>query len=338
MANLTRYRPEHRSGILQLLNDAPFKERIWTWQFEDEAMADTFDPVILLDGDRVVGFNGVMPARLNYLGQRVDGIWSCDFYVASECRGQGLGRTIKEALMEKAPVIMSFGVSPRASAVLEHMGWRRSPEVWTYRHIRHGHSLRDHLLRCLQLLNRITGGRRPPHAGRLQWQSVLPEAGEVDALWERQSGHFTKVVVRDHRYLDWKYQRHPMAQYKFLVARDRAEGLEALMVVRRSDATVRIVDWLGDPGNASLIRTMVARCMADCTEATVFTLTTSDPVMGRAVEHCGFFRGRTQPAFFVRSILEEDPNPERGWFLMGGDSDGELLLAARDHFSQGEQQ
>ncbi|PAU81202.1 hypothetical protein CK501_06485 [Halovibrio salipaludis] len=338
MAELNQYRPEHRPGILKLLDDAPFKDRIWDWQFEDPAMVRDFDPVVLVEGDRVVGFNGVMPARMIYLGERVDGIWSCDFYVDASFRGQGLGRTIKEALMEKGPVIMSFGVSARAASVLGHMGWRRSPDVWTYRHLRRSQSLRDHLLRCLQFLNRLTGGSLPAHQGHLQWQDSLPEAAEVDALWESICQRFTKAVVRDYQYLDWRYQRHPLADYRFLVARDADEKLEAVMVVRVNEATVRVVDWVGAPDESALMRSMVTRCMVDHPNATVFTVTTSSAAMGKAFEHCGFFRGRTQPAFFVRSALPDDADPEQGWFIMGGDSDGELLLAARERFSQGDGQ
>lgn len=336
MTELIRYRPAHRAGILKLLDDAPFKDRIWSWQFEDPAMVQAFDPVILMQGERVVGFNGVMPAHMVYRGERVDGVWSCDFYVDAACRGQGLGRTIKEALIEKGPIIMSFGVSARAAAVLGHMGWRRSPEVWTYRHLRRSQSLRDHLLRCLQLFNRLTGGLRPAHHGSIGWDSGLPEATEVDALWEGVREHFTKAVVRDYQYLDWKYQRHPLADYRFLVARDARHHLKAIMIVRMSGSTVRIVDWLGAPDESVLMRAMIARCMADHPNATVFTVTTSNAAMGKAFEHCGFFRSRTQPSFFVRSTLPDDEAPEQDWFIMGGDSDGELLLAARDRFSQGE--
>jgi len=335
MVEVVSYGPEHYQGILELLDDTPFKERVWDWQFKDRAVCDHFDPVVLVDGDAVVGFNGVMAAPLKYGNQYVEGLWSCDFYITASHRGQGLGRVIKEALMEKAPVVMSFGVSPKAAAVLEHMGWQCSDEVWNYRHYRRSLSLRDFALRCLQGLNRLRGIRAPGYTGNLFWADSLPGPGEVDALWERTAPSLHKSVYRTHAYMEWKYERHPMARYAFLLGRDKQGTLEAVMVVRRKGESVRIVDWIGDPAREDLVASMVIECRRSYQDARVFSVTTSHDRMGLSLEKCGFFRSRTQPSFYVRSTLPGDTNPEKGWFIMGGDSDGELLSAAREEFKGG---
>ena len=335
MVEVVSYGPEHHQDILELLDDTPFKPLVWDWQFEDQSVCDHFDPVVLVDGDTVVGFNGVMPAPLKYGDQYVEGIWSCDFYIASSYRGQGLGRVIKEALIEKAPVVMSFGVSPKAAAVLEHMGWQRSDEVWNYRHYRRSLSFRDFALRFLQGLNWLRGIRASRYMGDLFWADSLPNPVEVNALWERTAPSLHKSVYRTHTYMEWKYERHPMARYSFLLGRDKRGTLEAVMVVRRNGESVRIVDWLGDPAREDLVTSMVIECRRSYHDARVFSITTSHDHMGQSLEKCGFFRSRTQPLFYVRSTLPGDTNPEKGWFIMGGDSDGELLSAAREQFTSG---
>ena len=337
MVTSVSYSPEHRQGILTLLDDVPYKHLIWHWQFEDAAVCNGFDPVVLEDDGRVVAFNGVMPAPAWYDGQWIEGLWSCDFYVASEYRGQGLGRQTKEALMEKAPLIMSFGVSQKAAAVLEHMGWRLSPEAQSYRLHRQVRSARDLALVLIQGFNRllaVLSFRKGKNCG-LYWRETLPEFGEIDELWARSVHGYRKIVRRDSAYLDWKYQRHPLAHYRFLIARTEQGELEAILVVREHNGSLRIVDWLGPARDRSLKYTMIRECCRHYAQCRHVSATTTDREFGEALCAAGFFRARTRPSFYVRSCIAGDEDFEFGWFIMTGDSDGELLMAARDNYSDG---
>lgn len=335
MITAVRYSGAHREGVLALLEDVPYKKILWDWQFEDPAACLGFDPVVVVDGERVVGFNGVMPAPMKYGSRTVDGLWSCDFYVAEDYRGQGVGRVVKEVLHSKAPLIVTFGVSPRAAAVLKHLGWRQSPEVFTYKLNRRVASVRDLALMGLQAVNWLKGRGRSPYVGRLNWSESLPPAEEVDGLWRRVSEGYQKIVRRDFAYLDWKYQRHPMANYRFLTALDGRNELEALLIVRFQNGLLRIVDWLGPAEDSDLKKAMIEACRREYPGARQLSVTTSDRHFGRALRDAGFFRARTQPSFFVYSAVPGDEGCELGWFLMTGDSDGELLSAARENFTSG---
>ena len=340
MVKTVTYKPAHREDILALLDDVPFKRNIWEWQFEDPAITAGFNPVVLVDDrERVVAFNGVMPAPIKYGDQLVDGLWSCDFYVSEAYRGTGLGRQVKDALMERAPVVMSFGVSPRAVMVLEHLGWRENREAFSYRVQSGVRSLRDLALVLLQGTNRLRGAfKSSVQDTDLAWHSSLPPSGEVDGLWTRVAAGYRKIVRRDHAYLDWKYQRHPLATYDFLIARSTKGQLEAVLVVRADGRSMRIVDWLGPARAPALKRAMVRESRRRFPEIRHFSATTSDSELGQAFCDAGFFRARTRPSFYVRSRLEGDERCEEGWFLMAGDSDGELLLAARENFTRGDGQ
>lgn len=327
------YQAHHRDGILQLLGNMPYKAAIWHWQFEENPFDRPFRPVLLLDDqDKVLGFNGVMPVVISEHGKPVDVLWSCDFYVAQECRGQGVGKHIKEILMQQSETMITFGVSDQAAHVLSRMGWIQSRDVYNYRLLRRADSLRNGALLILQCLNRIRGlGKLRDGDYTLCVRNTLPARQAVDELWERTKGGFHRLVARTYAYLDWKYQRHPLARYAFISAW-RENRLEGLLVVRFHRGVLRIVDYAGPAHDAQLKRLLIRKCRKQWRHAHQMMTTTSDPELGDCLQSEGFFRARTRPRFFVYSRHIDTEGYEKGWFIMAGDSDGELLQAAADQY------
>ncbi|MDX1634510.1 MAG: GNAT family N-acetyltransferase [Marinobacter sp.] len=325
------WHPKYREGILRLLGDVPFKPAIWEWQFEQNPFGKPFTPVIFVDdNDRVVGFNGVMPILATDRGKPLDALWSCDFYIAPDWRGKKLGTHIKAALHQQANQVMAFGVSDKACDVLTHLGWKRYEDIHTYRLIRKRGSMRNWAFTGLQVLNRLLGVTEKVSGHfTLEVQSHLPAAQLVDELWDRSASGYGKVVTRNHAYLDWKYQRHPLARYAFVRAW-RGETLAGVLVVRYHGGQLRIVDYCGPARDQLLKRSLIRACRKHWRHADQITAVTSDRELGTCLLQEGFFRPRSQPRFFIYtgdcSCLPSDA----GWFVMAGDSDGELLAASAD--------
>lgn len=330
----TLYTPSMKEELLSLLHASPYKGVIWEWQFEQSPFSTAFDPIIFTEHGRIIGFNGVMPIHLQYLGEERTGLWSCDFYIDERFRGQGLGKRIKQVLLTHSPIIMSFGVSDDAARVLAKMGWRLSPEVHTYRQTARPRTPRDWGLWVLQLINRVKGlSASTAYKGHIQCVSHLPDAEEVDALWQTVRSGYAKAVVRSFAYLHWKYQRHPLGQYVYWCARSQEGRLEGVLVTRVHDNLVRLVDYLGPSKNYALKRGLIRRILREKSGQSAI-MTTSDEELGRALCDLGGFRARTQPRFFVHSSVAGDTEPECHWFLMSGDSDGEILTAAAEATAQ----
>ncbi|MGP4843262.1 hypothetical protein ACTXGQ_03950 [Marinobacter sp. 1Y8] len=336
IARPVRYERQYREPIVELLESVPYKPLLWTWQFEETPYADRFNPVILLDdADKVVGFNGIMPVDATEFGVPIDVLWSCDFHVCSSMRGQGLGKQIKRTLIEQADIIMSFGVSDQASHVLSKMGWQQSETVYNYRLVREWRSPRMLAFQVLQWGNAIRSwARRRSLSGeyRIDVRGQLPDEQSVDYLWSVSKGGFGKTVARTYEYLNWKYQKHPLAQYAFVCA--WGEGiLLGVLIVRFSRGSLRIVDYLGAARDVDLKRALIRKCRHQWRHARHITTATSDEELGQCLLDEGFFRPRSRPRFFVRTRLEDKSRWEDNWFIMAGDSDGELLLAAQDQYS-----
>lgn len=327
----------YRTGVLKLFHDVPYKGLIWKWQFEQNPFGLPFRPVLFIDNqDRVIGFNGVMPVRATDCGRPIDASWSCDFHVAEQWRGRKLGSLIKAELHQHAEEIMAFGVSDKACQVLEHLGWERQNYVHTCRKIfARPCSLREFAFMVLQGINRIVGfGQMGLLNAKLTVSARLPARDLVDHLWASSEKGYGKVVSRSYDYLDWKYQRHPLARYAFVSAFND-ERLLGLMVVRYDRGALRLVDYCGPANNSRVKLSLIRKCVSQWPHASQVTMTTSDPGLARCARACGFIRIRTKPRFFVyRGSIGSDTAESR-WFLMTGDSDGELLLASSSSVRDG---
>lgn len=334
MASSITYEPSHQPAVLSFFDDVPFKQELWHWQFEASpgALSAGFNPVVMEDEHGIVGFNGVMPVAVKFGDETLDALWSCDFYVAARARGQGIGQAIKRELIEKVPVVMSFGVSRQAAIVLAKMGWVLSPDVQAYRKISSSRSLKQCVLRCIQFANRILSPVRDTYSGKVDITWALPASDEVDRLWESCAASYEKAVHRHYDYLDWRYQKHPMARYQFMVARSGEGKLDAILVIREHQGVLRIVDYVGPGEAAGLMKALVQEVDHQYSSAHLRLVTTSERTLGRVLRSQGYCKGRARPALYVRANLAGTRAPETGWFVMAGDSDGEILRAAREHW------
>ena len=340
MAEIKPYDDQrHREQVLNLFADVAFKRDIWSYQFQENPGARDrgFAPVVAEENGSVVGFNGVVPVSILWNGRPTQAMWSCDFKVSERQRGKGVGRLIKVELAQRSPILMSFGISPVAAIVLQRMGWRASDQVHFLRKIRQPRSARDWALMLLQFCTRLVN--RPVQSGhkRASLLQQLPPREQIDELWAAVAQGYDKVVVRDWAYLDWRYQRHPFAQYSFLEVRDENDSLKALGVVHADDRQVRLVDYIGPAASAALKSAVVEAMLREWPNATSYSALTSDLELKQVMKAHGFYQGREQPRFFVWESpqrVSSSGDCTSGWFIMGGDSDGELLQSAREAWNE----
>jgi len=329
---------KYQDGVLRLFPDVGHKRHLWDWQFQSNPFSLPFSPVVMVDDqDQVVGFNGVMPVMAEDAGVQRPVLWSCDFFLAEAWRGKGLGSDIKHELHQKSPIVMAFGISDRASDVLQHLGWIPDTSVESYRMIRRFSGWRTWVFMALQLANRVVRGswlsmkhRAPEAEMRLSVHSSLPGKDLVDKLWRTCAGGYERIVVRNHQYLDWRYQKHPLGRYAFVRA-EIADKLAGILVVRTNGEHLRIVDYLGPSSDYQLKKAMIDFVVGRWRHVTQISAVTSDGQFGDCLCAAGFIRVRGKPRFY----RYETELSDRKWFIMAGDSDGEFLQAGSDFCERG---
>ncbi|MFQ5661401.1 MAG: GNAT family N-acetyltransferase [Gammaproteobacteria bacterium] len=331
VSRVVGYRKEYRESVPDLMHSRPFKKEIWNWQFIENPFSEQFNPVILIDQwNSVIGFNGVMPVKIK-IGERVsDGIWSCDFFVDSRYRGMGIGKKLKKILNNHSPIIMALGISDMASPVLLGMGWRKNCEVETFHRIQRFTGAKSFLIYGMQILNRF---KYATHFERNDYYSEytnsLPDGDLVELLWERVANDYNRCVVRNYSYLHWKYECHPLAKYGFITAESDG-SLMGILVIRVTGLYARIVDYLGPAHDMALKAALLEEYFSVTKHTVTQSCITSDKELKKILLSNGFRKMQGHMRFYIHSSSRDDPDITDDWFIMGGDSDGDMLEAAED--------
>ena len=328
MIEIEPYRADMRDQILALLGNKPHRMAIWDWQFNDSPFGRSFAPVVASDNGRIIGVNANMPVDVMYLGSVNEAIWSCDFFVDPAYRGGGIGRRIKERLISQSPLILSLGISDMASPLLLKMGWNTNTDVHVYTRIRRGKSLLDQVRRGVQYVNRVVHLLHKHGRARISLTSSLPSSEQIDAIWQHVGPSYGKAVCRTGKYLNWRYGQHPLTKYRFLLVEVDAV-LSGIGVLREDGPTLLLVDYVGALDRPWLLRDLIASLDSFFPSTQRQVCVASHPAFQTALLGSGFLRTRDHIRLYVRSSMEDDPNPAMDWFIMFGDSDGEILAAAR---------
>lgn len=321
------YEPSDRDAVLRLLRNQPFKEVLWTWQFLENPRGAERNPLILLKIDgALAGFNGTMPVRLRIDGRVTDGIWSCDTFIDDAWRGKGLGKRLFAAVEAHAPIVLGFGISDMAYPLLtEKRGWLPSSAVDVFFFQRRIGSWRDAVKRVAQWRGLLAPRPDPRLAVTVSPAAELPR--DVDDLWARVESGYQRAVVRDYAYLHWKYGQHPMQPYTAIAIRDGGV-LVALGIIRASRDEARLVDYVGPRHAAALKNRLLHEFAALTPDATRLSVSTSDDEW-KACLHAHGYRRFGAPERFAIWTTEPMERPADGWFIMRGDSDGDLLDACK---------
>ena len=319
--------------LSHLLGADDIKEKLWRWQFSGgEGYHSSL--TIQYDG-KLVGFNGLMPTRFWNAGEESLMYWSCDFIVRPEYRGQGVGVGLKRELIKRYcdNPIASFGISDSAFPLLLSHGWKQGIRAGEYRWQKKTVNLRGAIKLFIQFVNKSIGSTVEIFSDRNQdfnssISMNLPKSTLIDSLWHESKVGYSCIVTRDYKYLDWKYQQHPLAasHYQYLCVRNSANNLQAILILRREGECLYIVDYLGPAKNYSLKRYILKSVFQNYSEVLSISMVSTDPEWLAVSKYCGFHATRNFRRFVVR---DHHSNCSDNWFLMRGDSDGELLLAAK---------
>jgi GNAT superfamily N-acetyltransferase len=226
---------------------AEFKRRLFDWQFTENPHADGRAPFLVgeLDG-RIVALNGFMPARVRWNGDSVAACWSCDTYVSSNHRGQGIGKRLIEHVTNAASLMLGYGISDMSDPIFEKYGWRLCADVELAFFHASDRGIRG---KIQNVLSRAASFR----SGSFQrvdyevWTELAPElVSQLDDLWHRSAPAYGNLVERDGAYLLWKYFRHPFYQYRAYAMRC-ADTLSAVLIARHDAIESVIVDYIGPP-------------------------------------------------------------------------------------------
>lgn len=332
--------PELLQQVQSLYQNEPYKIALWEWQFKPR-FGKVPAAVVARAGGTVVGFNGTMPVQLlTQEGEVEPAIWSCDFIVHANYRGQGLGGAIKDALFKTITTpIMSLGISDSAYPLLIKKGGQSPVQLSIFHRVIKPTNIKSRLFYTYSAIRTLPGrllGRRRHTGLGVEELAQLPNKMVIDYLRSRYQKPGEVQVLRDYEYLHWRYVEYPFNHlptgqtiYRFFSVGRIGQSIAGLVVVRFSGrGALEVVDYLGSQ-DAEIIAAVSDHLAKKFTAASQIGWNTSAPELAASLLACGFVRKSYVSRFVVFS-----QKALGHWCLSAGDSDGDFLRDGREYFEE----
>ena len=260
---LRPYRPGDEEGILALFRRAYGKERSlagWRWKFCDNPAGQQIMLAVTEAGE-VVGQYAGLPVwaakggRLFLFSQAVDSMVDPRF--RRGLQNPGLQITLTRRFFEEY-------MGPGKGAI----AYGFPIPVYCGLLVRTGTSTVVH--KVMQLKRELTRGEEAPGGAltslryRVEQAPRFPQA--VDELWERCQQELPLAIIRDARFLNWRYADCPDVTYVKLLATDRwtarLAGLAVLRLGIDGRPAALLVDWLVPERRRGLASVLLQHCHA----------------------------------------------------------------------------
>lgn len=270
--SIRAYQPGDEKGLVELFNAVFGVDRSlerWYWQFKDNPVGEQYIRVAVTESGDLVGHYGGIPVFANWAGQQLVITQVVDVMADPSVRG-GLSRrsgifgrmlaSYIEECLGPGRAALGYGFPPIGNLRLgRQLGYRELHRVQTLaKRIAEHHSF-----------------SLPASIAGLGWVvEIVDDLHPVDDLWMRCRTKMPVAIVRDARYLEWRYKRHPEFHYHFVVVRRRlSQEWAGLAVLRlgvgkelaflgQDETTACIVDWLVPPSERVAAELLTAECEA----------------------------------------------------------------------------
>jgi hypothetical protein len=221
----------------------------WLYQANPDGAAIAWLAIDDRSGE-VVGTTAVCPRRVRIGGSDRDVVaWNCcDFSIRSRYRTMGAAIKLRRAARAGVDAGQSQFLyahpNDRMLAIHLQVGHRQLGKM-----IRHAKLLRTSsssrtVDRAASLALRLVGTdlwRRSNRDAELIERWPLPE---LDALFEEASHRLGTAIVRDSRYLEWRFHRNPLERGEMIVARHHGRLVGYLIFTMKREVGL-VKDWLG---------------------------------------------------------------------------------------------
>lgn len=342
----------------------------WEWLYVDNPyLAGPELPiwVAITETGEVVGQTCAMIEPLKIGTQQTLVGWSVDTFVLPTFRGKGLGYRLQEANDIANPLFMSMFMSAANRRIKEALGsisldpvaafdrpMRYTPEhvlaaigdrlpmrsasegplLGIIRRLGLDRALGRALTMRSERIDRALASQIP---GDLEFQAIARFGEEADILWERLKPEFKALIIRDQKYLNWKYVAQPHVEYDRFVAYKGGEpcGYVITRNGKPPEPSVGVLaDLLASPQDTQILRALVTFAIMQFRRAGVRYLITGTSVkayQGVLVELGFRKRHELVPMAHCRLAppLCQAIGQSGAWFLGRGDHDWDQYPNAR---------
>lgn len=304
--------------------------KLWDWKFEQNPFsAGSSFSVILSEDSSILGFIGAMPVLVKYGSAFIQALWACDVFVHPSCRGKGLGVRLNDELKAKRQIAIVFGTNDAGARNIAKSGWIFNKDVAEYYYTNAIKAFKDIMKVAIQKTNFIRHFRTRKkfhYSGNVHVRMIdaVIAPKDIDALWENVKFGYKKIVVRNYDYINWKYGSHPSIKYRMMLV-ESDKNLLGVGIFRKTPKIGRLVDYIGPAQDIGLKFLLSLSFFKACSDCDFLSATFADEEFQTCFRALGFRRSANNPRFAISSSLIHDSDPEKDWFIMAGDSDGDMM-------------
>jgi GNAT superfamily N-acetyltransferase len=342
--SIREYREGDEEQILKLRGmvlSGPNDKQWWQWMFRNSPGGPAYIVVAEVNG-RIIGHHAMMSVPLKIRDQITKGSHGLDLMVHPDYRRQGIFRTLSRKMIE-SPNSLDRSIGFGTPGEMSHQGfvkWLNVLDVceipllvkvinWgTF--LKKRYKIPAFVGKLLGYIwERITNRLPLPQDAEIEIDEVTSFDERINKFWEKASGLKEIMVVRDMKYLNWRYAAKPANKYKILIAKKEAEIIGYIVLNLEKGAMPRgnILDLLTLPGEATvteLLLTRALRCFKEEGIAIISCLMLPDTPYYGTLRKLGFIRRRG--ASLCTRIVDQNitkdfvTNPTN-WYYVMGDSD-----------------
>jgi hypothetical protein len=347
---LHRYHANNRAEVLDFIREVfptHVTQRLiaqWTWRYEAGPLAPSEGSAIdiIRVGGKMVGMNPGFLLKMWMGGIECIGATRGAWVVHPDYRGQNLWRrvTVKPTIVP--PV--QFGWSRLPPRVNAGVNWLSDPLRPLVRVLDAGPLVAHFTHRWPAPIETFASAAasfasRPFRrvSGNRNGTVVRLDAfdGRTDALWERARSGTSAMVVRDSRYMNWRYSERPDATY-MKYGLERGSELEGFLVARlntyQSMPWGYLVDFLAAENSSDALSSLICEAVDEFRRLGVAAIVcyAADAATRGALFRSGFFPApQRRPIRFVRFLRASRTDLARfkamsTWYLTMGDGDLEM--------------
>jgi len=344
---ISRYEETDRAALIEFRRHhygagAPQADPAYVdWQFRDApGVRERGAPLWIARKDgSLVGTIARIRTSVRIGEEEVPAAWAVDFAVRADLRKSGIGEALAVVSRREPAVRLVMESATATQGITARTGYRLVCDVPLFvRPLQPARWLQTHRVpRALALLSSPLlpllaalddRALRNAHKAGIELVETRSFDDRADRLVADLSPHYPVICRRDRAWLEWRFERHPLAhRYRlhWLVAHGRTVGYAVLRegAYRGAPAGV-LVDYLCAP---ELIGPLLARCIERFREAraAVISCLHLNPAGARAFWGAGFLRRRSGWPFLAQpdgasaraTRLLVDPD---SWFATAGDS------------------
>jgi hypothetical protein len=347
-----QYHADQRAEVFDFLRaslPADVSDRVikqWTWKYESCPFCPAEGPTVDLIriGSKLVSMVAGCRLKMWMGGTECFAESRGEWLVHPDYRGRKIWHRVGNALPANTPIL--FGWSMVSTRAVIGIGWETERQRALLRILDAG-AIVEHLTHRSRLASIASAASAAARIASAPFHSLRGNRAKVvrlhsfddraDALWERARLATKAMVVRDQRYLNWRYCQRPDATY-LLYGVERGSDLAGFLVARigrhRGMRWGYLVDFLVAQNSAGILPSLVEEALAEFRRNGVASVTcyATDPAVRRTLFLHGFFPVPKRNPIHFNHLTQADRydlrrfSSSRQWYLTMGDGELEMSV------------